>query len=202
MPDMEKRSPNSSANIYISSARFLSPTQSGANSSVLDWSPGSGQHKKKARKVLNSFLKAQRDNLLELRAELACSIDGVARQNRFDELARTAVIPPNSEDAGGDTYDRDFAFSVLSGRTNALLEIDDALARIESGTYGICEMSGAQIPQSRLEAIPFARFTVECQAHVEKQRKVFARSHLFRSPLSMVDEEDGDEGTTSSEAIP
>ncbi len=52
-----------------------------------------------------------------------------------------------------------------------MIEIDAALERIESGTYGICEMSGDPIPIPRLRAIPFARFTVECQSKVEKQSK-------------------------------
>ena len=189
MADMENHSLTSSASLHVPSTRFRCPNESNENSSAFAWSPGSGRHNKKPGKVLDAFLKTQRDNLLELRAELAWSIDGVARQNRFDELARTAVIPPNSDDAGGDAYNRDFAFSVLSGRTNALLEIDDALARIEAGTYGICEMSGVQIPQLRLKAIPFARFTVECQARIEKQRKLCARSRSSRSSVSVADEE-------------
>ena len=41
--------------------------------------------------------------------------------------------------------------------------------RIDRGAYGICEMSGKAIPQARLEAIPFARLTVECQAQWEKE---------------------------------
>src|SRR5262249_26767175 len=104
MADMENHSLNSSSILHISSTRFQAPSESTENSPDLDWSPGSAQQKKKPGKILNAFLKAQRDNLLELRTKLACSIDGVARQNRFDELSRTAVIPPNSEDAGSDTY--------------------------------------------------------------------------------------------------
>src|SRR6266436_5872450 len=67
-------------------------------------------------------------------------------------------------DAGSDAYDRDFALSLLSQEQDALYEIDQALKRIELGTYGKCEMSGKPIPHARLEAIPFARFTVECQS--------------------------------------
>ena len=48
-------------------------------------------------------------------------------------------------------------------------EIDAALQRIEEGSYGICEMSGRPIPVARLRAIPFARFTVECQTRIEEQ---------------------------------
>jgi RNA polymerase-binding transcription factor DksA len=45
--------------------------------------------------------------------------------------------------------------------------IDHALQKIEDGTYGICDMSGQQIPKSRLELIPWAALTVECQALAE-----------------------------------
>jgi DnaK suppressor protein len=72
-------------------------------------------------------------------------------------------------DAGSDAYDRDFALSVLAKEQDALYEIEQALRRIDRGAYGICEMSGKSIPQARLEAIPFARLTVECQAQWEKE---------------------------------
>jgi RNA polymerase-binding transcription factor DksA len=59
--------------------------------------------------------------------------------------------------------------SLLSQEQDALYEIEEALKRVDAGTYGICEMSGKPIPHARLEAIPFARFTVECQTQIEKQ---------------------------------
>jgi RNA polymerase-binding transcription factor DksA len=74
-------------------------------------------------------------------------------------------------DAGSDAYDRDFALSLLSQEQDALYEIEEALKRIEAGVYGICEMSGKPIPHPRLEAIPFARCTVECQSQIEKEKK-------------------------------
>jgi RNA polymerase-binding transcription factor DksA len=67
-------------------------------------------------------------------------------------------------DAGSDAYDRDFALSMLAKEQDALYEIEEALHRIKKRIYGICEMSGKRIPTPRLEAIPFARLTVECQA--------------------------------------
>jgi RNA polymerase-binding transcription factor DksA len=72
-------------------------------------------------------------------------------------------------DAGSDAYDRDFALSVLAKEQDALYEIEQALRRIKSGTYGNCEISEKKIPTARLEAIPFARLTVECQAQWEKE---------------------------------
>jgi RNA polymerase-binding transcription factor DksA len=71
-------------------------------------------------------------------------------------------------DAGSDAYDRDFALSLLSQEQDALYEIEEALKRVDAGTYGVCEMSGEKIAQARLEALPFARYTVECQAQIEK----------------------------------
>ena len=72
-------------------------------------------------------------------------------------------------DAGSDAYDRDFALSVLANEQDALYEIEQALRRIQSGGYGLCEISQNKIPAMRLEAIPFARLTVECQAEWEQE---------------------------------
>ncbi|MBQ98137.1 MAG: hypothetical protein CMP30_09100 [Roseibacillus sp.] len=72
-------------------------------------------------------------------------------------------------DAGSDAYDRDFALNLLSKEQDALQEIQAALERIADGYYGICGISGKKIPQARLEAIPFARLTVECQSKWEKE---------------------------------
>ena len=71
-------------------------------------------------------------------------------------------------DAGSDSYDRDFALNLLAKEQDALSEIEQAITRCEVGVYGVCEMSGDKIPSERLEAIPFARYTVQCQAEWEK----------------------------------
>jgi DnaK suppressor protein len=92
-------------------------------------------------------------------------------------------------DAGSDAYDRDFALSLLSQEQDALYEIDEALKRIELGTYGKCEMSGKPIPRARLEAIPFARFTVECQSQLEKQSKASRVRQSVTSLFGLTEEE-------------
>jgi RNA polymerase-binding transcription factor DksA len=95
-------------------------------------------------------------------------------------------------DAGSDAYDRDFALSLLSQEQDALYEIDQALKRIELGTYGICEMSGKPISHARLEAIPFARFTVECQSQLEKQNKASRVRQSVTSLFGLTEEEGGE----------
>src|SRR5437764_15295599 len=95
-------------------------------------------------------------------------------------------------DAGSDAYDRDFALSLLSQEQDALYEIDQALKRIEVGTYGKCEMSGKPVPHAGLEAIPFARFTVQCQSQLEKQYKASRVRQTVTSLFTLTDEERGE----------
>src|SRR5438445_680071 len=72
-------------------------------------------------------------------------------------------------DSGTDNFDRDFALSLLSSDQDAIYEIEEALKRIERNTYGICELTGKLIPKTRLEAIPWTRFTVQAQAQLERE---------------------------------
>ena len=95
---------------------------------------------------------------------------GVAEDNlRRGEGSDSSAFGMHQADAGSDAYDRDFALNLLSQEQDALYEVDEALQRLDEGVYGVCEMSGQVIPQARLEAIPFARLTVDCQAKVEQQ---------------------------------
>ncbi|TVR48106.1 MAG: transcriptional regulator, partial [Puniceicoccaceae bacterium] len=74
-------------------------------------------------------------------------------------------------DAGTDTFDRDFALSLVSNEQEALHEIEEAIKRIHKGTYGVCELTGKPISKERLLAVPFARYSVESQAEIEKHRR-------------------------------
>jgi DnaK suppressor protein len=85
-----------------------------------------------------------------------------------DEVAESTAEPGmHPADAATDCFDQNLAFSLLSYEQNALSEINDALKRILAGTYGLCELTGQPIPRRRLEAIPWARSTVEAQAALE-----------------------------------
>jgi len=80
-------------------------------------------------------------------------------------------------DAATDSFDRDLACSLLAMEENALSEIDAALQRIHEGRYGVCELTGKLIPRQRLEAIPWARYTVKAQAEIERTGEA-VRPHL------------------------
>jgi RNA polymerase-binding transcription factor DksA len=81
-------------------------------------------------------------------------------------------------DSGTDNFDRDNALSLLSSDQDAVYEIDEALKRIEKKTFGVCELTGKNIPKTRLNAVPWARYTVEAQAQLEKDGAVRQRNKL------------------------
>jgi DnaK suppressor protein len=143
---------------------------------------------------LSPFLRKQKLKLLYLRDTLLDSMMGVSRDTlrARAEGSEASAFGMHQADAGSDAYDRDFALSLLSQEQDALYEIEEALKRIDAGTYGVCEMSGKAIPHARLEAIPFARFTVECQAQIEKQRKATRIRQPVTSLFGLTDEEGGE----------
>ena len=143
---------------------------------------------------LDAFTRGQRDKLLQLRDAMVDSMAGVAQDTLRSraEGSEASAFGMHQADAGSDAYDRDFALSLLSQEQDALYEIDQALKRIEVGTYGVCEMSGKAIPHARLEAIPFARFTVQCQAQLEKQNKASRVRQSVTSLFGLTDEEGGE----------
>jgi len=155
-----------------------------------------GQPVEKMRR-LNPWLKQQQMRLLALKDTLLDSMTGVARDNlrTGHDAHEVSAHGLHQADAGSDAYDRDFALNLLSQEQDALFEIDEALKRIARGTYGVCEMSGKQIPKARLEARPFARFTVECQNEIEKKNR-FTR---VRQPITRLFETIEEEGSEESE---
>jgi DnaK suppressor protein len=145
-------------------------------------------------KKLDPFIRQQKQKLLELRDAMVDSMAGVAQGTLRSraEGSEASAFGMHQADAGSDAYDRDFALSLLSQEQDALYEIDQALKRIELGTYGKCEMSGKPIPRARLEAIPFARFTVECQSQLEKQNRASRVRQSVTSLFGLTEEEGGE----------
>lgn len=148
-----------------------------------------------AEAKMTPFLEKQNERLLHLRDNILDSMNGVAKDTlrARAEGSEASAFGMHQADAGSDAYDRDFALSLLSQEQDALYEIEEALKRIESGTYGICEMSGKAIAHARLEAIPFARYTVECQAQIEKMSKVQRSRTPVTSLFGLTDAEEAAE---------
>ena len=104
------------------------------------------------------------DILLDLRGQLMLQM-GDLKKESAEEMTGYSM---HMADSGTDNFDRDSALSLLSSDQDAVYEIDEALKRIERGTYGICELTNKAIPKTRLNAVPWARYTVDSQAKLEK----------------------------------
>jgi RNA polymerase-binding transcription factor DksA len=118
-----------------------------------------------------------KDLLLKLRDRIIDEISFLANDN-LNRSAKESSGDLSSHsfhmaDQGTDNFDREFAASLLSSEQDVLYEIDEAIRRIDAGTYGICEVSGEPIERERLKVLPFARCSVIAQAEMERGKPRF-----------------------------
>ncbi len=108
--------------------------------------------------------------LLLQRSRITQDMNNLRDDVLYQRFSDRPMADPNSAaDVGTDSFERETALRVVGNEAKELNEIDDALKRIEDGTYGICEGTGKPIPKKRLEAFPAARYCVEYQAELEKE---------------------------------
>lgn len=71
-------------------------------------------------------------------------------------------------DRANNSYNREFMFALSDTERQILIEIDQALERLDGGTFGTCTNCQDDIPKARLRALPWARYCVDCQEQVEQ----------------------------------
>jgi len=147
---------------------------------------------------LSPFFTKQRQRLLELKDTLLDAMRGVARDN-LHAGSETSAFGMHQADAGSDAYDRDFALSMLSKEQSSLYEIDEALKRIDDGSYGVCDLCEKPIKHDRLEALPFTRYTVDCQAELEKRQHHNSARPQITSLFGLTEEESESEDEETTE---
>ena len=110
-----------------------------------------------------------RDNLLEIRRELLGDM-GKMENDAFDKNSNGELssMPVHMADIGTDNYEQEFTLGLLDSERKMLKEVDHALEKIAEGTYGICEGTGKAIGRARLNAKPYARYSVEFRTLLEK----------------------------------
>ena len=109
--------------------------------------------------------------LLKKRREIVGDVneieDEALKQQRLDASGDLSSMPIHMADLGTDTYEQEFALGLMDSERKLLRKIDDALARIEKGVYGVCEGTSKPILKDRLEAKPWARYGVEYARMIE-----------------------------------
>jgi DnaK suppressor protein len=138
-----------------------------------------------------TFLKKARETLQEMRAQLLRSVQAELHEGR-----------EQSKDEGMDTYDlasdardREISLILTDRDRDKLLAIDDALARVDDGTYGLCESCESDVAEGRLEALPFTRLCINCQAEREKEAKTMKRFEEDRTYRRLSTSDTDEEGS-------
>lgn len=151
---------------------------------ILGYVPGSKTPQEdEEKKVPKKYIRYYR-LLVELRdhvnSELSLHTEDTLKHSSKEDSGDLSGYSQHVADTGTDTFDRDFALSLVSNEQEALHEVEEAINRIKTGTYGICELTGKPISKERLLAVPFARYSVESQAQVEKTtRRNVQRGGIF-----------------------
>jgi DnaK suppressor protein len=142
------------------------------------------------------------DSLLELRRhfkeELEIHTKDSLALDGSDDSSRYSGYGSEQTDSDSGQFDREIAINMLAHEQDALFEIEEALRRIMSDRYGVCEITGKSIPKPRLRAVPFTRYSIEGQMQLESRSRLGSRgadTFLERdddSPKMMASDDDED----------
>lgn len=104
--------------------------------------------------------------LLDMKKELTKSVIGAKEEVK--SLDESKGYSQHQADEGTDDFGRTLSLELTNKEFSVLRQIERALEKIAEGTYGICDITGKEIPKKRLDAIPYATMTVEAQEKMEK----------------------------------
>jgi DnaK suppressor protein len=135
------------------------------------------------------FLADLHEHLLEMKTKLINEIDSELKAEREGNKGEGM----DTYDLASEERDREINF-ILSDRERVKIkQIDDALARMAEGSYGVCESCGLEIGQERLEAMPFTRLCRDCQQDMEREAKSQRRFDDERNTYRKIGSTDADE---------
>ena len=116
--------------------------------------------KERVPSLSKSDLQYFRGLLLERRREIIGDV-GAMESEAFKGGSNLSNMPIHMADVGTDNFEQEFTLGLIESERQTLREIQEALVRIDNGSYGICQGTGKAIPKARLEAVPWAKYTIE-----------------------------------------
>jgi RNA polymerase-binding transcription factor DksA len=119
------------------------------------------------RDAVRARLDEEQARLTQLRDDFVA--EGLTSESEDESLGELSSVDQHQADVGTETFNRERDLSILEGVQAELADVEHALARLDEGTYGTCEACGKPIDDSRLEALPAARFCLEDQATAERE---------------------------------
>jgi len=127
-----------------------------------------GQDNKKPsdKKLSEAELETYKNRLIALhariRGDVATMAEGTLSQSRSEAAGDLSAMPLHMADIGSDNFEREHTLSFIQSDSKTLKLIEEALARIKAGAYGICEDCGCAIPKVRLNFLPYTASCVRC----------------------------------------
>jgi RNA polymerase-binding protein DksA len=118
-------------------------------------------------KLSKKELDEYRELLLAKRRQLVGMLSGMEDEALRSPGGNLSNMPVHMADMGSDVYEQDFTLGMAENERALLDEIDAALQRIEDKTYGVCQMTGKQITKARLDAKPWAKYSIEAERIAE-----------------------------------
>ena len=119
-------------------------------------------------------LKVFRKQLIEQRTKFADEIKAIAREaakNPREASGDLSSYTIHMADMSADTYERELSTGLASSEHQVFYQIEEALKRIEEGSYGDCQQCGKPVSLSRLKAVPYTALCIECQRIKEQKRR-------------------------------
>jgi DnaK suppressor protein len=121
---------------------------------------------KKELEYFRQLILKIKDKILE---EIKHISEDTLKKSQKDAAGDISGYTYHMADVASDTYDREFSLGLASNEREALYELDDAIKKIDEGTFGICEECKSFITKTRLKAVPYARLCLNCQEKKEKR---------------------------------
>ena len=118
--------------------------------------------------------KQLRQLLITERAKLAEEIKSIAHDistSPRDASGDLSAYTIHMADMAADTYERELSMNIVSSEQEILYQIDDALKRLDDGSFGVCQQCTQPITMSRLKAVPYASLCINCQRVKEQKNK-------------------------------
>jgi RNA polymerase-binding protein DksA len=140
---------------------------------IVEAVPTDGKPRKNQAGFSSKELEHFRDLLLAKRRELVGDMTAMEREAlRTSGGTNLSTLPIHMADMGTDNYEQEFTLGLVEKDRNLLKEINSGLAKIMNGTYGLCEGTGKPITSARLEAAPWARFSIEWARQLERRGRM------------------------------
>jgi len=119
---------------------------------------------KKTREKYKKVLLDEKDKVLNQITNLS---EDTLKSSQRDSSGDLSGYSMHMADVGTDNFQRELALGLVSNEQQVLYRIEEALKRIEDGSYGKCEVCGNIIKEARLKALPFATMCIGCKEKEE-----------------------------------